>query len=120
MKKQVILIGGGTVFGTYKEFLNFLRNMEVSIEYLQKVGWKDTLQEKLGSDFDVVKLKMPNNMNAKYEEWKIYFEKYTELFDNEIILIGHSLGGIFLVKYLSENVFPKKNKSTLSYFHPIR
>jgi hypothetical protein len=51
---------------------------------------------------------MPLSWNAKYEDWKIYFEKYIPYLKNNIILIGNSLGGIFLAKYLSENKFPKK------------
>ena len=27
---------------------------------------------------------------------------------DEVILVGHSMGGTFLAKYLSENLFPKK------------
>ena len=51
---------------------------------------------------------MPLQDNAKYEEWKIYFERFFEQLEDNIILIGSSLGGIFLAKYLSENKFPKK------------
>jgi predicted alpha/beta hydrolase family esterase len=59
-------------------------------------------------DFEVVYPKMPNAKNARYFEWKIWFEKLLPLMQEEVILIGHSLGGIFLAKYLSENNFPKK------------
>jgi predicted alpha/beta hydrolase family esterase len=55
---------------------------------------------------------MPNSMNAKYKEWKIMFEKLFPFFKNNLILLGHSLGGIFLAKYLSENKFPRKIKAT--------
>ena len=51
---------------------------------------------------------MPLSENAKYSEWKIHFEKYFPFLNNYVILIGASLGGIFLAKYLSENKFPKK------------
>ena len=51
---------------------------------------------------------MPSKDNAKYNEWKIHFEKYFQFIKDNIILIGISLGGIFLAKYLSENKFPKK------------
>ena len=51
---------------------------------------------------------MPNAFNVKYLEWKIWFEKMIPFFENKVILVGHSLGGIFLAKYLSENKFPKK------------
>jgi hypothetical protein len=56
---------------------------------------------------------MPNPMNAKYDEWKILFKKMAPLLDNNVILIGHSLGAIFLAKYLSKNRFPKKILATL-------
>ena len=55
---------------------------------------------------------MPLPENAKYSEWKIHFERYFPKLRNNIILIGNSLGGIFLAKYLSEHKFPKKVLST--------
>ena len=51
---------------------------------------------------------MPLQDNARYDDWKIHFERYLPKLKNHIILIGSSLGGIFLAKYLSENKFPKK------------
>lgn len=53
---------------------------------------------------------MPNSKNARYLEWKIWFEKLFPLLSDQVILIGHSLGGIFLAKYLCENTFPKTIK----------
>ena len=55
---------------------------------------------------------MPLQENAKYNDWKIFFERYIPFLRNNVILIGASLGGIFLAKYLSENKFPKKILST--------
>ena len=55
---------------------------------------------------------MPQSDDAKYEDWKINFERYFPYLRNNIILIGGSLGGIFLAKYLSENRFPKKILAT--------
>ena len=106
MKKQVIVIGGGTAFDSYDDYLEFLHDLAPSLEYLKQSSWKDVLQERVGGDYDVVRLQMPCKMNAKYEEWKIYFEKFIPLFEEEVILIGHSLGAIFLAKYLSENEYP--------------
>ncbi len=51
---------------------------------------------------------MPNKTNAQFEEWKIWFEKFIPFLNDGVILVGHSLGGVFLAKYLSENKFPKK------------
>lgn len=108
MKKQIIVIHGGDAFSTYKEYLAFLKNYEFNFEKIKTRGWKDTLGDKLGKNFEVVSPKMPNSMNAKYCEWKIMFDKLRPFLKNNLVLVGHSLGGIFLVKYLSENKFPKK------------
>jgi hypothetical protein len=106
-KTQIILIHGGQTFKNRRDYLNFLKNLEVSIE--KKVKWSGKyLDKKLGNDFDIIRPMMPLSLNAKYEDWKIYFERYFPLLKNNIILIGNSLGGIFLAKYLSENKFPKK------------
>ena len=51
---------------------------------------------------------MPNKQNADYQAWKIEFEKILPDLDKDSILIGHSLGGIFLAKYLSENKLAQK------------
>ncbi|MEN9582708.1 MAG: hypothetical protein RL641_662 [Candidatus Parcubacteria bacterium] len=101
---------GGDTFKTYGDYLSFLADYKIdSLAYFKgNIGWQDTLQEKLGDDFEVIAPKMPNKINAKYAEWKIWFEKLIPLLNHELILIGYSLGGIFLAKYLSENIMPKK------------
>ena len=54
---------------------------------------------------------MPNKQNAKYEEWEILFKKLLEAVQDGVVLIGHSLGAAFLVKYLSEHQVAKQIKS---------
>ncbi len=66
------------------------------------------LQKSLGKKYDVLTPRMPNSSNAKYADWKIFFERCIPHLDQEVIFIGHSLGGIFLAKYLSEERYPKK------------
>ena len=106
-KTQIMLIHGGMTFKNKKDYLSFLKNREISIE--KKVRWSDDyLDKKLSRSFEIIKPRMPLSENAKYSEWKIYFERYFPYLRNNIILIGGSLGGIFLAKYLSENKFPKK------------
>jgi predicted alpha/beta hydrolase family esterase len=106
-KTQIFYIHGGETFKSRKDYLNFLSNMEVSLE--EKKKWSgEFLNKKLGDKFEIIRPRMPLSLNAKYEDWKIYFERYFPLFKNNIILIGNSLGGIFLAKYLSENKFPEK------------
>lgn len=110
-KIQIFFIHGGMTFRDKREYLYFLKNREISIE--EKIRWTDSfLKKKLGEDFVFIRPRMPLSDNAKYEEWKIHFERYFPYLKDNIILIGSSLGGIFLAKYLSENKFPKKILST--------
>ena len=108
MKKQILLIHGGDVFETREEYLAHLKSLVLDFGKLLKLGWKDTLGEKLGEDFQVIAPQMPNKNNARYAEWQIWLEKVLPLLDQEIILIGHSLGGLFLAKYLAENKLTQK------------
>jgi len=118
--KQVIVIHGGTTFSDYEKFLNDLRTKKVRIERLQAFSsWKESLQGNLGPDYQVLMPAMPNKTNAKYSEWKLWFERIGEVIDDNCILIGHSLGGIFLAKYLSENRFPKTIKATILIAAPF-
>lgn len=110
-KIQIFMIHGGTTFKSKKDYLHFLKTRNVSIE--EKINWSnDFLKKNLGKNFEIIKPKMPLKENAKYDEWKIHFERFFPQLQNNIILIGSSLGGIFLAKYLSENKFPKKILST--------
>lgn len=108
MKKQIIVIYGGDIFNSYKEYISFLKSYKINFEKMKSGGWKDSLQKKLGKSFEVILPNMPNKYNAKYLEWKIWFEKIIPFLEKRVVLVGHSLGGIFLAKYLSENKFPKK------------
>lgn len=111
MKKQIIVIHGGDSFKTHQEFLDFLKNLEVTLDdFRPHKDWKTTLQDELGEKFDVLLPRMPNKSNAKFIEWKIWFERMFPFLNQEVILVGHSLGGMFLAKYLSGNDFPKKIK----------
>lgn len=59
-----------------------------------------TPQEQL-PEFKVIKPEMPNKDMARYSAWKLWFEKHLPFLDSEkLIVIGHSLGAIFLIKYL--------------------
>ena len=84
-----------------------------------KKDWKNELQNQLGDGFIVYNPQMPNKQNAQYAEWKIFFEKIMNLVNENVILIGHSMGGIFLAKYLSENDVLKKIKKTFLISAPF-
>lgn len=113
MKKkiQIFMIHGGMTFKNKKDYLHFLKTRKILIE--EKIKWSNEFfKKKLGKDFEIIKPRMPLQDNAKYEEWKIHFERHFPQLKNNIILMGSSLGGIFLARYLSENKFPKKILST--------
>lgn len=120
MKQQIVIIHGGTTFDTYKEYISFLKNREISLERLRlQKDWKDTLPERLGKNFDILSPQMPNKTNARYQEWQIWLERIIPFLKNDVILIGHSLGGIFLAKYLFEKTFPKRIKATILVAAPF-
>ena len=112
MAKQICIIHGGNAFEKYEDYLLYLKSKEITLDKLNFKDWKRNLSEVLGNDYQVLTPQMPNSYNARYVEWKIWFEKLISLFDDTVVLIGHSLGGIFLAKYLSENDYPKKIKAT--------
>jgi len=106
-KPQILYIHGGMTFKNWKDYIEYLKTRKISID--RKVRWSDYyLDKKLGNRFHIIRPRMPLQDFSKYKEWKIHFEKYFPLLKDNIILIGGSLGGIFLAKYLSENKFPKK------------
>jgi len=119
MKKQVILIHGGDTFETYEEYIKSLQDFKMDFQMLKKKDWKISLENKLGGVFEVIAPRMPSNYNAKFLEWKIWFEKIIPFLEDEIILVGHSLGGIFLAKYLSLYEYPKKIKATFLVAAPF-
>ncbi|MFC1623136.1 alpha/beta hydrolase [Patescibacteria group bacterium] len=108
MKKQILVIGGGETFETYDDYLEYLKLYEMNIDRVKAKRWKNELQDVLGDEWEVIFPVMPSARNAKYLEWKIWFEKFIPYLRDDVILLGHSLGGTFLVKYLSENEFPLK------------
>ena len=113
MKKQVVIIHGGGTFSTYEENLNFFNKYKIDIERYKnkKDDWKSWLRDELGEDYEVILPVMPNKTNARYEEWKLWMDKIVPFLNDDVILVGHSMGGSFLVKYLSENKFSKNIKA---------
>jgi predicted alpha/beta hydrolase family esterase len=106
-KTQVMIIHGGMTFKNRKGYLDYLRTREISLE--KRVRWTDEyLSLALGKNFEIIRPRMPLQDNARYEDWKIHFEQYIPHLRDGVVLIGNSLGGIFLAKYLSEHTFPKK------------
>ena len=106
-KTQILMIHGGMTFKSKKDYIHYLTNKSITLHKKEK-RHGEYLTKKLDKYCDIIRPRMPLEDNARYNERKIYFERYIPLLQDNCILIGRSLGGIFLAKYLSENKFPKK------------
>lgn len=106
-KQQVIHIHGGSPWNTYEDYINDLKTKKVKISStVLSERWHCNYPKYLSEDiFEIIRLDMPCKQNAHYNEWKIWFERHIEYMRNDIILVGHSLGGNFLAKYLKEEDF---------------
>lgn len=101
--KQVCIIHGGSTYDSEELYLEHLKHIE--IKYLRMLygrRWKNWLGEEL-NDYEVLLPEMPNKTFAKYNEWALYFSKIVPFLRHDATLVGHSLGGIFLAKYLNEH-----------------
>jgi uncharacterized protein len=85
MRKQVLFIHGGGE-GAYEEDGKLAAS----------------LQDALGAAYDVRCPKMPDEDRPVYRAWKERIAEELGALEGEVILVGHSLGGSILLKYLSE------------------
>ena len=116
-KSQILMIHGGMTFKNEKDYLHWLKTRKVSTE--KRPYWEADLERKLEKKFEIIRPRMPLQDNAKYRDWEIAFERYLPFLRNNFILIGSSLGGIFLAKYLSEHKLPKKALSVFLVCAPF-
>lgn len=107
MKKQVFYIHGGDAFLNYEDYLVLLQKLPLSLPGEESTKrWSKTLPEDLGENYEVFTPSMPSKYNAQYAEWSLWFERHFEYLKDGIVLVGWSLGGMFLAKYLSEHNLP--------------
>ena len=100
--KQILIIHGGTSFSSYESYRQYLDEKEINFEKLiHPHRWKQDIADKI-SDAEVIYASMPNYLNAVYDEWVVYFEKILPYLKDDVQIIGHSLGAMFLAKYLDE------------------
>lgn len=107
MKKQVLYVHGGDSFSNRADFLEYLQNTPLRDPLGEGSDrWTKSLRVSLGKTFELFQPVMPNWQNAHYDEWKVWFERHFEFLHDGVILLGWSLGGMFLLKYLSEEQIP--------------
>lgn len=101
--KQICIIHGGDTYESKEDFLSHLQSLELDYtRLLYRPRWNNWLGENL-PDFEVLLPSMPNSSSAEYSEWSLYFSKIIPFLRDDAVLIGHSLGAIFLAKYLQEH-----------------
>jgi predicted alpha/beta hydrolase family esterase len=115
MKQQIFYIHGGESFQDYEAYLERLRTMDIwDLPGTEQVGkWTGTLRTDLGDGYEVFLPTMPNKNNASFTEWQIWFERHFAYLHDGVILIGCSLGAMFLMKYLTEHQPPFQVKALI-------
>jgi valyl-tRNA synthetase/predicted alpha/beta hydrolase family esterase len=115
-EEKLFVIHGGDSFETETEYLEFIKNWNLSPQDYLDIdsnwgSWKRELQKSFKNrHIQVIYPSFPDKLNAKYEAWKIWFEKIlVQTGSNNLNLLGHSLGGNFLLKYLSESELKVNN-----------
>ena len=100
---QVVYIHGGDCFASLADFYAALNEWSYDPYAEVPTKWKDWLNAELvDRGYDWLAPSMPNKHNADCTAWKIWFEKLTPYLKSDSVnLIGYSLGGSFLVKYLT-------------------
>jgi predicted alpha/beta hydrolase family esterase len=66
-----------------------------------------SLQQALGHEYDVRYPEMPDESNPDMQTWKTKITRELESLDGRVMLVGHSLGGVALLKFLSEENIAK-------------
>src|SRR5690606_13236993 len=86
--KQIVIIHGGNSFDSYQSYRQYLDAKTLNYDkLLYRKGWQAWLAEQL-PESDVILPAMPNNQNAVYDEWVVYFEKLQKFFTDDVRLIG--------------------------------
>jgi len=68
-----------------------------------KKNWIPWIKEQLESKgIETFTPLMPNQWDPEYESWKQEFEKLKDKINEDTVLVGHSCGTAFLLRYLSE------------------
>lgn len=66
-----------------------------------------SLGKALGAEYDVRYPRMPGESNPDTQTWKAKIAKELEALEGEVILVGHSVGGAAVLKYLAEEKVEK-------------
>ena len=73
----------------------------------------DSLQQALGGNYDVQCPQMPDEENSPYPAWKAEIDSRLAATTGSVALVGHSVGGSVLLKYLCEQRSPQPSSDRL-------
>ena len=124
-KPNVVLIHGGEVWQDKSTYRSKIQSGELNSYWYSKffddavdgsrTSWKTELSNYCKSNFiSLIKPQMPSKTNADYDEWKRVFEQSLPFINSQTVLIGSSLGSMFLTKYLNENQLVFKSAFLIS------
>ncbi len=105
-KPQIIYVHGGDAFENKEDLYALLRSRTFNPYAEPFATWRDHIKAELVETYDSIFMQMPNSFWADYEAWKIWFDKVIPYLHEDAVLIGHSLGGGFYLRYLTENKLP--------------
>lgn len=121
-KKQILFIHGGDSFSSHEAYIHDLRTKTLDYERLKpRTRWSNAFEHAY-PDSDILMPTMPNSSNARFDEWSILFEKIIPFLTPHATLIGHSLGAMFLAKYLHDTPLSRPVQQLMlvagGYDHP--
>ncbi|MBO0695090.1 MAG: alpha/beta fold hydrolase, partial [Verrucomicrobia bacterium] len=85
MKRQILFVQGGGL-GAHNEDGKLV----------------ESLRNRLDATYEVRYPRMPRENDPDYQRWRAQIRKELAAVKGKVILVGHSLGGSFLLKYLCE------------------
>ena len=113
MKNQFLYINGWVPKENFRDYYDFLQKLKYTPFEETFLSWNKTLGEKLWETWEYFRAPFRERDFADYDAWKIMFEKMFPYLRDDIIIGAGSLGGTFLLKYLTEwNTIPVKIKKT--------
>ena len=106
-KQQVLFIHGGEPDVGEAVYIERLKKGRFTLITEDPMKWGKNQRKFLDTEiYEVITPTMPLGWRARYSDWKIWFERHIEFLNKDLVLVGHSLGGNFLAKYLAEEDFP--------------
>ena len=70
-------------------------------------------------DYTVIIPKFPSQVGVIYKNWKMILDEYKNYIDRDTIIVAHSIGNEFIIKYLVENNLDIKLYISLAGFAEV-